>query len=381
MSILGVNGALAAGAYQYADKAQKTNTNKVSFAKLAATKAAGKTENVSFKGMWQARFPGAYYNVMDTSKIDGSLWGRNDYPWDKYFSNNANASVLDWKPSGAEPAMLDPKVQAKINSTIGKKAIVVPPELEEKMKNDPELAKSVMAKVEGFIAEQDIMNPNPRKGYLIALDGNGDIAHACVTSEKMSVSSAEFIEARKAREEKHAEYERLAEESALKRRLMEQNAAGKSFAAQMNNVAGAKPHTSIVYMKTDDMLYSGGNGTGLSFYIKYAEGSTEDDPTVIAKGVDENGNEFEQTIHINKINPRNASLVEMTALESYMGVDKNGGLTSLPPETGMMGLNDRTNFMDMFQKQISDMKLLSQKKAAAYYQYSMQAYWDFMNKK
>ena len=162
-------------------------------------------------------------------------------------------------------------------------------------------------------------------------------------------------------------------------RKTQQNTAGKSFAESVNNVAGVKGHT--VYLKTDDMLYSGGNGTGLSFYIKYAEGSTEDDPTVIAKGVDENGNEFEQTIHINKINPRNASLVEMTALESYMGVDKNGGLTSLPPETGMMGLNDRTNFMDMFQKQISDMKLLSQKKAAAYYQYSMQAYWDFMNKK
>ena len=78
---------------------------------------------------------------------------------------------------------------------------------------------------------------------------------------------------------------------------------------------------------------------------------------------------------------RNVSLVEMTALESYMGADKNGGLTSLPPGTGMMGLNDRIYFMDMFQKQISDMKLLSQKKAAAYYQYSMQAYWDFMNRK
>lgn len=236
MSILGVNGALA-GAYQYADKAQKTNTNEVSFAELAATKAAGKTENVSFKDMWQARFPGAYYNVMDTSKIDGSLWGRNDYPWDKYFSNNADASVLDWKPSGAEPAMLDPKVQAKINSTIGKKAIVVPPELEEKMKNDPELAKSVMAKVEGFIAEQDIMNPNPRKGYLIALDENGDIAHACVTSEKMSVSSAEFIEARRAREAKHVEYERLAEENALKRRLMEQEADDRYYKDSMTKKA------------------------------------------------------------------------------------------------------------------------------------------------
>ena len=159
----------------------------------------------------------------------------------------------------------------------------------------------------------------------------------------------------------------------------QQNAAGMSFADHVNNAAGKKGHT--VYMKTDDMMYSGGNGSGLSFYIKYAENSTEDDPTVIAKGVDENGNEVEQTIHINKINPRNASLVEMTALESYMDVDKNGGLTSLPPETGMMGLHDRTNFMDMSQKQISDMKLLNQKKAVAYYQYGMQAYWDFMNKK
>ena len=185
------------------------------------------------------------------------------------------------------------------------------------------------------------------------------------------------------------------------------------------------------------MLYSGGNGTGLSFYIKYAEGSTENDPTVIAKGVDENGNEFEQTIHINKINPKCATVVEMRALEAHLSVDKNGGLSSLPPETGEMGLHDRADFMDMFQKtlsccilpcppcplpcrisccsysvnihffkssivinylycltislamkpedmfqkQISDMRLLGQQKLVAYYQYSMQTYWDFMNKK
>ena len=164
-------------------------------------------------------------------------------------------------------------------------------------------------------------------------------------------------------------------------RKTQQNTTGKSFAEQVNNVAGAKPHTSIVYMKTDDMLYSGGNGTGLSFYIKYAEGSTEDDPTVIAKGIDENGDEFEQTIHINKVNPKSATVVEMRALEAHMGVKKLGGFTSLPLETGAMGLNDRMDFMDMFQKQIGDMKLLLQKKTAAYYQYSMQAYWDFMNKK
>ncbi len=164
-------------------------------------------------------------------------------------------------------------------------------------------------------------------------------------------------------------------------RKAQQNAAGRSFAEQVNNVAGTKPNTTTIYMKTDDMLYSGGNGTGLSFYIKYAEDSTEDDPTVIAKGVDENGDEFEKTIHINEINPKSATVVEMRALEAHMGVKKLGGFTSLPMEAGAMGLNDRTDFMDMFQKQIGDMKLLLQKKTAAYYQYSMQAYWDFMNKK
>lgn len=140
------------------------------------------------------------------------------------------------------------------------------------------------------------------------------------------------------------------------------------------------PKTHIIYMKTDDMLYSGGNGTGLSYYIKYAPDSTEEDPTVIAKGVDENGNAFEQTIHINKINPNCATLVEMRALEAYLDVDKNGGLSSLPPDTGEMGLHDRRNFMNMFRKQIRDMKILKERQLTSYYQYSMQMYAEFIDK-
>lgn len=159
----------------------------------------------------------------------------------------------------------------------------------------------------------------------------------------------------------------------------QQNIGRKDFAEQVNNVAGTPKVYNI--FTDEDMLWTGGNGTGLSYYLKYAEDSTEDDPTIIAKGVDENGNEFEKTIHINQINPKSATVVEMRALEAHTGIKKLGGFTSLPLETGAMGLNDRMDFMDMFQKQISDMKLLSQKKAAAYYQYSMQAYWDFMNKK
>ena len=90
----------------------------------------------------------------------------------------------------------------------------------------------------------------------------------------------------------------------------------------------AFPQTSMkVYLKTDDMLFSGGNGTGLSFYIKYAEESTDDNPVVIAKGIDENGKEFEEKININDIDLRNASYVEMSALEAYYDVHTPSALT------------------------------------------------------
>ena len=160
---------------------------------------------------------------------------------------------------------------------------------------------------------------------------------------------------------------------------VQQNTTGKSFPAQVKNAADTQKVYQI--FTDEDMIWTGGNGTGLSYYLKYADDSTADDPTIIAKGVDENGNEFEKTIHINEVNPSSATVVEMRALEAHMGVKKLGGFTSLPMEAGTMKLNDRANFMDMFQKQISDMKLLSQKKVAAYYQYSMQTYWDFINRK
>lgn len=173
------------------------------------------------------------------------------------------------------------------------------------------------------------------------------------------------------------------EASPFQARWVKKGKSAEGFGSQMNQAANVRPKVYQVYLKTDDMLYSGGNGSGLSFYLKYAEGSTEEEPTMVAKGVDENGNEFEQTIHINRINPRCATAVEMRALEAYLGVEKDGGLTSLPkdPTAGNMGLYERRDFISMFQRQIRDMQTLGQRKMAAYYQYSMKMYQDFMLKR
>lgn len=124
--------------------------------------------------------------------------------------------------------MQSAKARAIMGGTFGKIAVVVPPALEEKMKNDPRLAEQVMERVDSFIAKHYRVGEikafggatytTLNQGFVITFDENGEIDHSCVTGESFSVSDSSFIEARKAREAKHAEYERLAEEAAMKRR-------------------------------------------------------------------------------------------------------------------------------------------------------------------
>ena len=208
-----------------------------SFLSAISSKAAEKTEGMSFEEMWKSRYPGAYYHVMDGSKISQAAWDRNDFPYERFYSDNVDESILDWKPTGTEPAANSPEVQARRSSVVGQKSIIVHPALEEKMKNDPELAEKVMANVENFIATYPAV---PGCGYLIELDENGEIGKYIVTGPvTVSVSSSEFVEARKAREAKHAEYERIAEENALRRRLLQQKIEEKYYQSSIIKEAQA----------------------------------------------------------------------------------------------------------------------------------------------
>ena len=199
------------------------SVNNTSFLSAVFAQAAGKTGGMSFQEMLKAKYSKAYYNVMDTSKINHALWGRNDYPWDAYFTEPADESVLSWKPTGSEPDMQSPQVHNKINAMLGKVAIVIPPELEEKMKNSPELAQQIMSRIDSFIQENEASQPGTLKGYVITFDENGNFNNACVVGEgRFTVSSSEFVEERKARVARHAEFERIAEENALRRKLQQQ---------------------------------------------------------------------------------------------------------------------------------------------------------------
>lgn len=190
-----------------------------------ATEKATKTE-CSFKDMWQSRFPGAYYHTMDASNIPQGVWERNDFPFEKFFQNNVDESVLNWKPNGGNPAMDSSGVQSRLHSISGQKSIVVPPELEEKMKNNPELAQQVMAKVENFIAVNQV--PGRICSHLIVLDENGEIARFRASSHGGNFTGPTEAEMRQfeaeqaAKRKRRAEYMQIVEESSLKRTEIEQ---------------------------------------------------------------------------------------------------------------------------------------------------------------
>lgn len=218
-------------AEQYRKNAAAGKSEGVSFAELAVTKAAEQSDvpGMSFKDMWQARFPGAYYHTVDAYKIPQGAWQRYDFPHEKFFADELDESIIDWKPTGAEPKLTDASVQSRIDSTLGKKAIVVPSALEEKMKNDPALAQQIMAKVESFIMnDQATLPPGRIYSCVVVLDENGEIAHAAGSSGGGNLTGPTEEEMRQfeaeqaAKKKRHEEYARLNEESALKRKLLEQ---------------------------------------------------------------------------------------------------------------------------------------------------------------
>ena len=234
-------------AEQYRKNAAADKNGGVNFAELAAAKAAGQSDvsGMSFKDMWQARYPGAYYHVMDGSAISQGAWDRNDFPLEKFFRDDTDTSAVNWKPTGAEPEATSPQVQSRWNSTLGQKSIIVPPELEEKMKNDPELAKKVMANVENFITSYSATSVRPGRicSWLISLDENGDIEKYRVTGGGGNISGPTEEEQRQfeaeqaAKKKRREEYARLNEESALKRRLMEQEADERYYKDSMTKKA------------------------------------------------------------------------------------------------------------------------------------------------
>jgi len=160
---------------------------------------------------------------------------------EKFFQDDVDESVLYWSPTGAMPSATSSQVQSRWNSVSGEKSIIVPPELEEKMKNNPELAKKVMANVENFITAYSATFVRPGRvcSWLISLDENGEIEKYRVTGSGGNISGPteeeqrQFEEEQAAKKKRREKYAELNEESALKRKMLEQETDRRYFKNSM----------------------------------------------------------------------------------------------------------------------------------------------------
>ncbi len=208
---------------------------------INATDESGNEQAASFENLCKAAFERnfghaattTYHHVMDATSIPKENWCHEDFPYDKFFTNEADTSILDWRPSRANPSPLSSEIHSKVTLTLGKCAIVVPPALDEKMKTDPALREKVARNIAKSFAFHVDGAPMPAlpgtkrcgtKLYsaVAVLDENGEVDNCRVSSsgsiigpDEETLRQIERDQKRKAK--RKAEALQLAEEAAVKR--------------------------------------------------------------------------------------------------------------------------------------------------------------------
>ena len=90
------------------------------------------------------------------------------------------------------------------------------------MKNDPELAKRVMANVENWIEDYQTYHAEPGCSYLIELTKDGEIGKYCVTGPLRFSHSVSGSAGAEDYYKMHEEFERIAREKVIRRKQQQQ---------------------------------------------------------------------------------------------------------------------------------------------------------------
>jgi hypothetical protein len=95
--------------------------------------------------------------------------------------------------------------------------------------------------------------------------------------------------------------------------------SASSFSRMLSNAQQDcdKVSTSVLYLRTENTLYSGSLGGTQTVYAEYTLDSTNEDPVARIRGNNHDG-EFDFICHINDIDPTNASYAEMCALFGHL---------------------------------------------------------------
>ena len=190
MSILGVNGALA-GAYQYANRTQKTSANKASF-----------TEQLQKTG-----------EAAETSKVD---------TYQKYLEQKYGPIMV--RSVGSDQKSMD----ALGTGTYGMNNIAIAPNILEEMANNPEKAAHYEKIIDDFFASQPMVKAQMAAGgfeiqsygVVIHPDGTANY-YVCgdVSPEKKAKIEAQMKAEDEEKAKRKQKYREQSEKAAEKRRM------------------------------------------------------------------------------------------------------------------------------------------------------------------
>ena len=133
-----------------------------------------------------------------------------------------------------------------------------------------------------------------------------------------------------------------------------------------NNAKGdfgtnVKATGNIVHITPDALFSIYDAKTGESANVYRADDYSEDNPLYIVKGMDKNGNEYEQAVDVSKVSPNSCSYTEMLALNAHTGNKSDSNFLSMAimkDKSGTASYHETADYMAMAHELMNDMKTL-----------------------
>ena len=104
--------------------AQKSKNVRTNFKSVLSDEIlAVETFNDMWKSTLEENFGHVSQNfchITDASEIPLEIWTHNDFPYEKFLTNEVDISVLNWKPTRSNPSQLDSGIQSRLTATLGK---------------------------------------------------------------------------------------------------------------------------------------------------------------------------------------------------------------------------------------------------------------------
>jgi len=130
------------------------------------------------------------------------------------------------------------------------------------------------------------------------------------------------------------------------------------FGANVKEVSSTK---NVINIDPDALFSIHHVKTGESANVYRADDYSKDNPVYLVKGIDKNGNRYEQTVDVSKVNPNSCSYTELLALNAHTGNKSDSNfmtMSILKDKTDSVSYHEKADYMSIAYELMNDMKTL-----------------------